>query len=414
MRRLRPTVAGPTTRGRTDRPRGTSTPRCCLYEGDRLIEARVDCGRDHLSPRERAVAEANDTNRNEQATHRYDRHHHDNARNTDCARQQAEEAGRAEGEQQEVVAPAEESHHDAHVGRCRCRHRPAMACRRRDDEADSAEVARNEQRMVLPESAYNRVQLLVAGDYEDEPRRHPVETEPCEGREAGRVDRPVRRSAPETSIESGAETIENAVEMFDEIAAAIEEAETGITEISRATDDQAASSEEVVSMIDEVSSVSQQTAAEATTVSAASEEQTSSLSEVTMTIERLSQTAEELHDSVDDFEVDGSGSAGQAVVDAAKEVASRSTTETAPTAQSPADDGASAPPATNGSATHGGESPAAAESGAAGALLAAESVAETDMASSGDSVPWSDIDGGTSTDAATQTDGGRADDSGTD
>ena len=77
-----------------------------------------------------------------------------------------------------------------------------------------------------------------------------------------------------------------------------------MNEISEATDDQAATAEEVVSMVDEVSSVSQQTAAEATNVSAASEEQTSSLSEATTNIEQLSQLAEELHDSVADFDVD--------------------------------------------------------------------------------------------------------------
>ncbi len=103
-------------------------------------------------------------------------------------------------------------------------------------------------------------------------------------------------------VERGSETIEDAIEMFDEIADAVQQAESGIREISDATDDQAASSEEVVSMVDEVSSLSQQTAAEASNVSAATEEQTASLSEASENVQELSALAEDLHDQVSDFE----------------------------------------------------------------------------------------------------------------
>jgi methyl-accepting chemotaxis protein len=108
-------------------------------------------------------------------------------------------------------------------------------------------------------------------------------------------------------VERGADTVEDAIEMFDEIANVVQEAESGIREISEATDDQAASSEEVVSMVDEVSSVSQQTAAEASNVSAATEEQTASLSEASENVQQLSGLAEDLHDQVSDFDT-GSGS----------------------------------------------------------------------------------------------------------
>jgi methyl-accepting chemotaxis protein len=112
-------------------------------------------------------------------------------------------------------------------------------------------------------------------------------------------------------VERGSDTIEDAIEMFDEIANAVQEAESGIREISGATDDQAASSEEVVSMVDEVSSVSQQTAAEASNVSAATEEQTASLSETSENVQQLSTLAEDLHDQVSDF--DTGSSAGSAI-----------------------------------------------------------------------------------------------------
>ena len=103
-------------------------------------------------------------------------------------------------------------------------------------------------------------------------------------------------------VERGSETIENAIEMFDGIADAVQEAENGIREISDATDDQAASSEEVVAMVDEVSGVSQQTAAEAGNVSAATEEQTASLSEVSQSVQELSALAGDLDEQVSEFE----------------------------------------------------------------------------------------------------------------
>ncbi|WP_256545169.1 HAMP domain-containing methyl-accepting chemotaxis protein [Halobellus inordinatus] len=109
--------------------------------------------------------------------------------------------------------------------------------------------------------------------------------------------------AMDQQVQRGADTIEDAIEMFDEIAAAVQQAEGGIREISTATDDQAASSEEVVAMADEVSSVSEETAAEASNVSAATEEQAASLSEATDNIQHLTQLAESLHDQVSEFEI---------------------------------------------------------------------------------------------------------------
>ena len=95
--------------------------------------------------------------------------------------------------------------------------------------------------------------------------------------------------------------------MFDEVAIAVQEAESSTREISEATDDQAASSEEVVSIVDELSSVSQQTAAEASNVSAATEEQTAFLSEVSKNVQGLSQLPETLHDQVSMFSIRSDG-----------------------------------------------------------------------------------------------------------
>lgn len=108
-------------------------------------------------------------------------------------------------------------------------------------------------------------------------------------------------------VEGGSETIEHAIEIFDEVAIAVQEAESSIREVSEATDDQAASSEEVVSMVDEVSSVSQQTATEASSVSAATEEQTASLSELSKNVQGLSQLSETLYDQVSMFSIRSDG-----------------------------------------------------------------------------------------------------------
>ncbi len=104
-------------------------------------------------------------------------------------------------------------------------------------------------------------------------------------------------------VENGSKTIENAIEMFDEIADVSHQVEGGVKEISDVTDEQAASSEEVVAMVDEVSRVSQRTADETSTVSAATEEQTASLSEVSGNVQHLSNLADTLHSQVSDFEV---------------------------------------------------------------------------------------------------------------
>ncbi|WP_135827807.1 methyl-accepting chemotaxis protein [Halorussus halobius] len=104
-------------------------------------------------------------------------------------------------------------------------------------------------------------------------------------------------------VETGSETIEDAIDMFDDIADVAEEAEHGVEEISDAADDQAVSTEQVVAMVDEVSSVSQQTAAEASTVSSATEEQTAAINDVSRNVKTVSESARTLKELVDQFEV---------------------------------------------------------------------------------------------------------------
>ncbi|UPV72768.1 methyl-accepting chemotaxis protein [Halorussus limi] len=105
-------------------------------------------------------------------------------------------------------------------------------------------------------------------------------------------------------VETGSETIGDAIEMFDDIAGAVQEAEHGVEEISEAAEDQAVSTEEVVAMVDEVSSVSQQTAAEASSVSSATQEQTAAINDVSRNVETVSDSADALKELVDEFDVD--------------------------------------------------------------------------------------------------------------
>ncbi|WP_435180218.1 methyl-accepting chemotaxis protein [Halorussus sp. AFM4] len=109
--------------------------------------------------------------------------------------------------------------------------------------------------------------------------------------------------AMQERVETGSETIESAIEQFDDIADVIEDAEHGVEEISDATEDQAVSTEEVVSMVDEVSSVSEETAAEASSVSSATEEQTAAINDVSRNVQEVSESARNLQALVDQFEV---------------------------------------------------------------------------------------------------------------
>jgi len=107
-------------------------------------------------------------------------------------------------------------------------------------------------------------------------------------------------------VDSGTETIEDALDAIEEIADRVEGANRSIQEISEATDDQASSTEEVASMIDEVAESARQVSAESDNVSAAAEEQTSSLTQVSGSARTLADRATDLQDLLSQFTVDGS------------------------------------------------------------------------------------------------------------
>jgi methyl-accepting chemotaxis protein len=102
-------------------------------------------------------------------------------------------------------------------------------------------------------------------------------------------------------VESGTETIEDALGALEEMAENVEESNQSIQEVSAATDDQAASTEEVASMVDEVLRSADRISSESENVSAAAEEQASSLTQVSRTTKTLAERADELQDMASEF-----------------------------------------------------------------------------------------------------------------
>ncbi|RLM51296.1 methyl-accepting chemotaxis protein [Halorubrum sp. Atlit-28R] len=114
------------------------------------------------------------------------------------------------------------------------------------------------------------------------------------------------RSA-EKNIAAGADAVDDAANAFARVSDNAAEAGEGIREISRATDDQAASTEETVSMAEEVADISGSTADEADAVAEAADEQLSAMSEAKREAGSLAEQAERLGALVREFDVSGEG-----------------------------------------------------------------------------------------------------------
>ncbi|MGM0682881.1 MAG: methyl-accepting chemotaxis protein [Halobacteriota archaeon] len=109
----------------------------------------------------------------------------------------------------------------------------------------------------------------------------------------------------EEHMEEGAEAVADAADAFAEVAGNAAETDDGIREISKATDDQAASTEETVSMVEEVAGISISTADEADEVSEAADEQLTAMSEATAEAGSLADRAERLRTLLRKFEAGG-------------------------------------------------------------------------------------------------------------
>jgi len=107
----------------------------------------------------------------------------------------------------------------------------------------------------------------------------------------------------EEHMEASAEAVSDAADAFAEVAGNAAETDDGIREISKATDDQAASTEETVSMVEEVAGISRSTADEADEVSEAADEQLAAMSQATAEAGSLAEQAERLRALLRKFDV---------------------------------------------------------------------------------------------------------------
>ncbi|WP_254810843.1 methyl-accepting chemotaxis protein [Natronosalvus amylolyticus] len=105
-------------------------------------------------------------------------------------------------------------------------------------------------------------------------------------------------------LQNASSRVKEAVEALEVIAQYAAETNSGIQEISAATEQQAASTQEVVAMVDEAASVSEETTAEAESVASAAEEQTAALTEVSGSASDLSGQAAHLSEVLDEFDTD--------------------------------------------------------------------------------------------------------------
>ena len=111
----------------------------------------------------------------------------------------------------------------------------------------------------------------------------------------------------ERSARKGVEAVEEVVEAFAGVAENAEKTDSGIQNISEATDEQAASTEEIVSVTEAVVEDSRSTAEESESAAVAAEEQTDSVLRVRENVDSLSERAERLHSLLSTFAVNGDG-----------------------------------------------------------------------------------------------------------
>lgn len=102
-------------------------------------------------------------------------------------------------------------------------------------------------------------------------------------------------------VANGARTIEQSLEVLENITDRIHDANDGIQSINEATDEQARTSQQVVSRVDEATEQSEHTLRETNNLAAASEEQTATISEINTVAKSMSTAATELTDQLDAF-----------------------------------------------------------------------------------------------------------------
>jgi methyl-accepting chemotaxis protein len=103
------------------------------------------------------------------------------------------------------------------------------------------------------------------------------------------------------NVESGVETVEQAIDALNTVIERVENTNTGIQQISTATDDQAASVQEAVAMVEDVASVSEEVTSQAESVSASSQQGAETSTQVANKADTLATKADQLRALLDEF-----------------------------------------------------------------------------------------------------------------
>ena len=104
-------------------------------------------------------------------------------------------------------------------------------------------------------------------------------------------------------VAEGGEAVDEAIDALADIAGKVEDTDVGVSEINRATDDQATSAQHVLETADRVSDVSDETSAEAQSVSAAAQQQASAVAEVSDGVQHLAERTDDLEALLEAFTV---------------------------------------------------------------------------------------------------------------
>ena len=140
-------------------------------------------------------------------------------------------------------------------------------------------------------------------DLAEETRQAAEEIEGLVGELRERTDATAREvDETASAVARSADIVGDAVESLEEIAGYADETNTGVQEISEATADQAASTNRVVGTVDEVAAIAEGTAEEVSTAAGAAEEQTAALSEMTDSANGLAVEADQLRETLAQFE----------------------------------------------------------------------------------------------------------------
>lgn len=123
------------------------------------------------------------------------------------------------------------------------------------------------------------------------------------------VTETARRAATHADKAEGVVT--EAGDQFDTLASQAETTKSGVSEISRATDDQAASTEETVSIVDQVQQMSEKTVTTADKIATAATRQTDDAQAIVGEVKNLATQAETLQGSLSTFTTSGTTSASE-------------------------------------------------------------------------------------------------------